>query len=524
MIEFEDACYSYPDGTTALKNINIHISKGEKVAIVGNNGSGKTTFALHINGILMATSGRVLINGLDPSNGEDSKILKQKVGLVFQNPDNQLVATTVEREIAFSLENLNIPHPEIKDRVDRVLRFFGLSDFRQRLTSDLSGGEKQKLALASVMVSEPEILILDEPGSYLDESGKRLLDDAISLLLKEKEDLTVLRVTQYALVAERYNRMIAFKDGAIVADGKPDEIFYDFNLGKLTGVGIPLKYRIKMALNQPGTDSESLKSRKTDRVNAKSIVVDSVSFGYDGKYSDYLFDKFDLTIESDRIYGLVGPSGGGKTTLIQLMAGLLKPNSGTVAYHGFEPKPGKLAVSFQQSERQFFLETVDREIRFGAKNLALNDVDNIADKCYLIVGLDKKRYADRNPFTLSGGEKRRLAFGTILSLKPMFIFFDEPTCALDSEGIGLFRKMVTKLKADNIGIVIVSHYGDIIFELADEVIVLDNGRIDSINSKKDFFEQISFSDYLSVPEAVAYQADRFGEIRYFSETELLSNI
>jgi energy-coupling factor transport system ATP-binding protein len=524
MIKFINVSYTYPNGTAALKSVSLDISKGERIAIVGGNGSGKTTLALLINGILRPDTGRISVDGLDPLNDNDSKRLKQKVGLVFQSPDNQLVSTTVEREIAFSLENMNIPYDTMKIKVGQSLEFFGLSNFRDRLTSDLSGGEKQRLALASVMVAEPEILILDEPGSYLDESGKRLLDEAVARLLKSKEYLTVLRITQYAYVACRYERMVVFREGEIIADGDPGGIFSDRKMQYSTGIGAPLRYRIRGAADHRYDEYVETSRTLKSGIEPRRVTLDSVSFGYGNRAHDVLFDNLNLDLDNSRIYGLVGPSGSGKTTLIQLMAGLLKPIQGRISYGGFTAEPGRMAVSFQQSERQFFLDTVDREIRFGAENLALPDVDGIVGNCYDLIGFDRASYAPRNPFTLSGGEKRRLAFGTILSLRPLFIFFDEPTCALDYEGIGLFKKLINKLKCNGVGILIISHYGDIIFELADYIIALDNGTVARACDKKEFFREVGYSKYLSTPELVSFQLEQFGEIRFFSEREFLAGL
>ncbi len=525
MIKFENVSYTYSDGTTALKDVNLFLNKGERIAAVGGNGSGKTTLALLINGILRAKSGKIEIGGLDPSDDEDNILLKRKVGLVFQNPDNQLVSTTVEREIAFSLENMNVPYPEMKNRVEQALKLFNLKEYRDRLNSDLSGGEKQRLALAAVMVAEPEILILDEPGSYLDESGKRLLDDAVNRLLSEKEDLTLIRITQYSNIAAGYDRMLVFDHGRIIADDTPDAIFSRKDIHRTIGIEIPLTYRIKSTLTH-AKDVIETNDNNIPRIKiVKSVALQSVSFGYNdyGK-NRYLFDNVSLEIKSDKVYGLVGRSGSGKTTLIQLLAGLLKPRKGKVIYGGFESNPGDLAVAFQQSERQFFLETVDREIRFGAENMKRHNIEAIVNNCYRLIGLDREKYCRRNPFTLSGGEKRRVAFGAILSLEPIFIFFDEPTCALDHKGIYLFKKTVNRLKSEGVGVVIISHYGNIIFDLADDIIVLDKGVVVSVSSKRDFFNSVNYQDYLSVPDSVSYQIEKFGSLRYFSERELFNNL
>jgi energy-coupling factor transporter ATP-binding protein EcfA2 len=524
MIKFEDVSYSYPDGTRALDKISLQISEGEKVSVVGGNGSGKTTLALLIDGIIKPSSGKIRVAGLNPADDGEGRIIKQKVGLVFQNPDNQMVSTTVEREIAFSLENQNVPHPEIGRRVDKMLSFFGLDQFRARLTSELSGGEKQRLALASVMVAGPDIIIFDEPESYLDESGKHVLNDAIDFLLEEKPDLTVLRITQYAGVAEAYDRTLIFKDGRLFADGSPVSVFSDGRTMSSSKVVPPLKYRLKARAGEKPEGQSLSGSTSSEPEKAAGITVDSVCFRYNGDFEGNLFTNLTLSFDSRKVYGLVGCSGSGKTTLIQLMAGLLKPRRGAISCHGFQSGRGKVAVSFQQPERQFFLETVDREMRFGAENLGLCDVDAIAEKCYGLVGLPRDRFAERNPFTLSGGEKRRLAFGTILSLEPEFVLFDEPTCGLDSEGIALFENLVVQLKQGGVGVVIVSHYGEIILDLADEVIVLDRGAVASVGSKRGFFREVDFSSYLSMPELLTYQIKAFGEIRYFTEAELFRNI
>ena len=474
MIRFENVTYRYPDGTAALEDLSFSVEKGERLAIIGNNGSGKTTLALLVNGILKATEGRVVVDGLDPSDENESKLPKRKVGLIFQNPDNQLISTTVERETAFSLENMNVPQSELRARVQKVIFQFGLSGFQNRLTSELSGGEKQKLALAAVMVVEPDILIFDEPGSYLDESGRRLLDEAMRCLFEENRDITVLRITQYACIAEQFDRVILLENGRILLDGSPESVYSQTELCLKTGVDVPLEYRIKTRVGFPRKKLLS-DDKSNHAAGKKEIILDSVHFAYDKE--NPIFEGINLSLDNGGIYAIVGPSGSGKTTLIQLLAGLLKPEKGKIVCLGFSPEPGDLAVCFQQAERQFFLDTVDKELRFGAENVGVNDIDSLVDECYRLVGFSKEQFANRDPFTLSGGEKRRLAFGTILSLRPKFVFFDEPTCALDRMGIEQFSIMVDKLHHHGIGVVIVSHYGDVVFSLADSIIALDQGRI-----------------------------------------------
>ncbi|MBN2226317.1 MAG: ATP-binding cassette domain-containing protein [candidate division Zixibacteria bacterium] len=521
MIRLTDVTYTYPGGITALRNVSLHIKRGEQVAVVGNNGSGKTTLALLINGVYRAASGDIRVDGLNPSDECDANRVKHTVGLVFQNPDNQLVSTTVERETAFSLENMNVPQPDLTERVIRSLEQFGLSPFIGRLTSEMSGGEKQRLALASVMVIRPNVLILDEPGSFLDESGKRQLSEAIRRLRRDNPDLTVIRITQYADIALKYRRVILLKDGEVLLDDTPSAVYDKIDVCLDAGIEVPLSFRMKKHIDFPRSANGSVPVEGAAVVH-KKITVHDVSFSYDS--SAPLFERLSLEIQNGFVYGVVGPSGSGKTTLLQIMAGLLKPTEGAVAYAGFENKPGAVAVSFQQSERQFFLETVDREIRFGAENIHVPDIDRVIDDTYRLIGLPRERFADRNPFMLSGGERRRLAFGTILPLGPSFLLFDEPTCALDARGIAQFKQLVAKLRIEGIGIVIVSHYGDIVFDLCDTVIVLKEGTVRGVHDKREFFARAAYADYLSEPELVAYQREVFGEVTLFSEPELAERL
>ncbi|MFH2037037.1 MAG: ATP-binding cassette domain-containing protein [Candidatus Zixiibacteriota bacterium] len=521
MIKFEKVSFAYPGSPDILKDINLTISEGERIALVGGNGSGKTTLALMINGILKAESGRVTVAGLDPSIPGDSLKLKQKVGLVFQNPDNQLVSTTVETEVAFSLENANIDPATMHHQVESILDFFNLLKSKAKLTSNLSGGEKQKLALVAVMIAEPDILILDEPGSYLDETGKKLLDQAIEQLIDKKPNLTVIRITQYALIAAQYPRIVVCHEGSIIADGPPEEIFR-MN-PKNIGIAVPIDYQLLNGIKIKSDRDNSISGNKATSQTIKSIKAVSISFGYHNGQNSLIFKNQNLELTNDKIYGLVGLSGTGKTTLLQLLANLLKLQSGNIERYNFNHND-LVSVVFQQPERQFFKETVDEEIRFGPENLRLNNIDQIVANSYQQVGLDRDKYAHRNSFTLSGGEKRRLAFASIISLNPAFVFFDEPTCALDNDGIIKFSQMIKALNSEGLGVVIVSHFGEIIFELSDEIILIDKGTINRPITKKEFFLNHKYDHFLSVPEVVSYQLDKFGEMRYFSKDDLLMSV
>ena len=520
MIKFDQVSFEYPGGKRVFDNLSFEIAPGEQVAVVGGNGSGKTTLMLLIDGILKAHKGTIEIGGLNPSNEKDKERIHQKVGLVFQDPDNQLVSTTVEREIAFSLENMNVPHPELGDRVHSLIDSFGMNSMTNRLTSELSGGEKQKLALASVMITNPDILILDEPGSFLDESGKQILALTVKGLIEQIPHLIIIRVTQYARIATEYGRIIALHDGAIVADGPASEVYADIDKCKRWGIDIPLEYRLSSVGNYESNNNpaESDPPIASSAIAPQSIRLDKISFGYES--GNPILGEVNVLLENGNVYAVVGPSGSGKSTFLQIIAGLLKPTEGDIYYEDFQPQRGDITMSFQQAEKQFFLETVDKELRFGAENLAKSEIEDIIARCYQTIDFNKNEFSSRDPFTLSGGEQRRLAFGTVLSLDPKFVLFDEPTCALDARGTELFRRLVRQLRDEGRGIVIVTHDGNLVLELAEEIFVLSNGSISESYDKATFFESVDYSTYLSVPEIIKYQMDKLGRVKYFNEKEL----
>ncbi len=520
MIKFDQVGFEYPGGKKIFDNLSFEIVPGEQVAIVGGNGSGKTTLMLLIDGILKAKKGKIEIGGLDPSIEKDKEQLHRKVGLVLQDPDNQLVSTTVEREIAFSLENMNIPHPELGDRVHNLIDSFGMKSMTNRLTSELSGGEKQKLALAAVMITWPDILILDEPDSFLDETGKRTLEQTVKSLVEQNPQLIIIRVTQYARVAMAYGRIIALNDGAIVADGPASEVYADTGRCQRWGIDIPLEYRLSSVGNyQSNNLPEGLnRSVTSGPATARSIRLNDISFGYES--NNLILGAVNLILESGKVHAIVGPSGSGKSTILQIIAGLLKPTAGDIYHEDFQLQRGDITMSFQQAEKQFFLETVDKELRFGAENLAKSGMEDIIARCYQSIDFDRNEFSIRDPFTLSGGEQRRLAFGTVLSLDPKFVLFDEPTCALDARGTALFIRLVRQLRVEGRGVVIVSHDGNLVLELAEKIFVLNDGSISEPYDKETFFTSIDYSSYLSVPEIIKYQMDKLGRVKYFTENDL----
>ena len=258
MIQTDALSFSYPveEGqrrTTALDNVTLSIEKGEFVAVLGANGCGKSTLAKHFNAILLPESGKVYVEGMDTSN--DSKLydIRQTVGMVFQNPDNQIVANVVEEDVAFAPENLGVPTAEIRRRVDDALAAVGMTEFTRHAPHLLSGGQKQRVAIAGVIAMEPECIVLDEATAMLDPSGRREVLDTVHRLNRER-GITVVHITHHMSEAEDADRVIVMNDGVVAMDGAPREIFSRVEELQALGLAAPDTVELLRRLNRHGMD------------------------------------------------------------------------------------------------------------------------------------------------------------------------------------------------------------------------------------------------------------------------------
>jgi energy-coupling factor transport system ATP-binding protein len=247
--------HSYQGGEAgtvkAVNGVSLTIEKGEFVAIIGHNGSGKSTLAKHLNGLLLPTGGQVLIDGLDTLNPENIWDIRRRVGMVFQNPDNQLVATTVEEDVAFGPENLGLPSPEIRNRVDEALELVRMSEFKNKEPHLLSGGQKQRVAIAGVIAMRPDYLVLDEPTAMLDPQGRQEVMATV-LRLNKEEGLGVVHITHYMDEAVNADRVIVMENGEIELEGKPREVFAQVSRLKKLRMDVPQMTELASLLRQGG--------------------------------------------------------------------------------------------------------------------------------------------------------------------------------------------------------------------------------------------------------------------------------
>ena len=268
VIKLENVSFRYPDyPEPVLKGIDLSVTAGSFIAVLGHNGSGKSTFAKLCNAILTPTEGRVLVKGMDTRDPENLIPVRRVVGMVFQNPDNQIVASVVEDDVAFAPENLGVPSAEIRQRVDAALRQVGMYDFRMHAPHLLSGGQKQRVAIAGVLAMEPEVLVLDEPTAMLDPQGRGEVIQTVTRLCREK-GMTVVLITHHMEECIGADRLVVMSNGAIVADGSPAEVFSQVELMEREGLDVPETTRV---LHELGLPTETLDAESCARLIAEKL-------------------------------------------------------------------------------------------------------------------------------------------------------------------------------------------------------------------------------------------------------------
>lgn len=484
MITCDHLTYRYPDAPgPALDSVSLGILPGERLAVMGPNGSGKSTFARVLAGLLTPSEGQVRIEKQAPE-----AMRADLVGMLFQNPDNQLVSVLVDKEVAFALENRAVPMSEMERRVQETLAAFGIGHLARRLTSQLSGGEKQRVALASVMICKPPILLLDEPDSYLDAAGRRLLHQALARLHEEFPALIEIRITQYLEIARRYPRLLVFGEGELRADGPPSRILADPERAIRLGlVARPDRFQeTARVIRQPAA--------------TVAVELDQVRFAFP-RAAKLVLGAVSARMEAGEKVALVGPTGSGKSTLALLLTGLIKPTGGVVRlvanreYTG--AKHPAVAAVFQQPERQFFLPTCAEEIAYGPRQAGRVLTQTKVERFLAQAGLEPLRFADRDPLSLSVGEKRRLAFAVVLALEPDFVIFDEPTAGLDPDGVVQFELLAQAQAQAGKGVIFISHEHRLVESLADRVWVMEGDGSLKDFALVDFLAGPSYRDLLS---------------------------
>lgn len=550
MIECRGVSFSYDGAVPALDGVDLNIEDGEFFCILGGNGSGKSTFAKHLNALLQPDAGTVRINGMDASDPELVYDIRSTAGMVFQNPDDQLVATLVEDDVAFGPENLGVPSTQIAQRVREALKGVGLVGFERHETHALSGGQKQRVALAGVLAMEPRVLILDEASSMLDPRGRKGLMKACHAL--HDRGMTIVMITHFMEEAAEADRVAVFRAGRVAMLGTPEEILTradelaELNLDmpascclgmELRAKGVPVHAQVREAdmvaevveayAERSGAGTVGQSSASDSRVldNASSatdgtavsepvIEISHLSHSYSlsarerrrwrkrsataGKSnkqalwgndpsSPWALRDVSLTVRRGEFLGLAGHTGSGKSTLVQHLNGLIRPQEGSVCALGLDLSQkkdaaavkAKVGVVFQYPERQLFAETVVQDVAFGPHNLGLSQ-DEVARRVassLARVGLDLATIGDKSPFELSGGQQRRVAFAGVLAMEPEVLVLDEPMAGLDPAARRDFLGLIRRLHDEGLTVVMVSHSMDDLANCCDRIVVMNEGAV-----------------------------------------------
>jgi energy-coupling factor transport system ATP-binding protein len=495
------------DAPDILRGISLRIKDGEFVSIIGENGSGKTTFIKHLNGLYMPSEGTVSVLGLDTSLVKNHCKLRSLVGLVLQNPADQIVASTVEEDIAFGLENLNLPTPEIKTRVAEQLQNAGLLEEAQRPPHLLSGGQIQKLALAGVLARHPKLILFDEPTAMLDPLTRNIFLKQICNL--HQQGKTILYVTHQMEEAVHTDRILVFKEGQVLLDGPPDKIFSTPEILYEVGLDIPKSTWFSRQFQQLGWQvpgnvltpealievlptyqgSKTPPRVKASLPSAETIIhLEEVSYTYlsDTPLAKRALQNASLDVADHSVHGLAGANGSGKSTLLQHINGILRPEKGQVEVNSVAVSSpdtplreviAQVGLVFQNPETQFFSTFVGDEIAYGPKQLNFSDVRGRVREAMAWVGLEFEAYKDRRLETLSGGEKRKVALASTLILDPEVLLFDEPTAGMDPSARDDLMALFLRLKNQGKTLLIASHRLDELAEVTDRLSLMHKGKV-----------------------------------------------
>lgn len=557
IIDCEKVKFTYNgEEKPAVNNVDFKVKRGEFVSVIGHNGSGKSTLARLLNGLLIAESGDVCVLGYNLTKDETAPVenifgqkngpvligsaldVRKHVGIVFQNPDNQTVASIVEDDIAFGPENIGIERGEIGRRIDWALEAVGMEKYRNATPARLSGGQKQRIAVAGVLAIKPDVLILDEATAMLDPKGRREVIEVVSRLNKE-EGMTIILITHFMEEALLADRTIVMNKGEIVLEGSPDEIFengelleiYNLSLPKISIISQNLRsagMEIKDVL-RPGELAEEIvknmqnkgisagQSSKFSPVAVESahewdIDINDLSFTYSKKspFAANALNGVNLHIDEGEFFGIIGHTGSGKSTLIQHLNALIRLPQTLKHYRKPKVKKGKPApvvpaisvgqfdltskkcdfkalrasvgMVFQYPEYQLFAETVFADVAFGLKNfnkkITAEETEQAVKSSLEMVGLNYEEVKDKSPFDLSGGQKRRVAIAGVIVTKPHILILDEPAAGLDPKGKNEIMELLHKIHSQWCKtVIIVSHDMDEVAENCTKAAVISEGKV-----------------------------------------------
>jgi energy-coupling factor transport system ATP-binding protein len=529
----------------ALRSLSFAQRRGEMIGVMGASGAGKSTLVKCLNRLIPEFEGGefsgVVVIGKTRLDSLRVCEAAAKVGMVFQDFEAQLFCTSVELEVAFAMEQVGMDRAEMKARLGPALEAVGLAGFEHRDPTSLSGGEKQRLAIASVLALRPAIMVLDEPTTDLDPEGKV---EVFNLIAKLREQgLTLIVIEHESEELLNANRIVLLRQGAIAADGPPAEVMTNFELLEQCDVHAPGLNRVLHLLGIGGHVSEveaafqkivrvfpklrieneghSLPGETligSQSVDTPMVEVVDLSFAYpEGAQA---LEGINLRIDAGDFLAIVGQNGSGKTTLAKHVVGLLQPTAGRVMLEGRDratmraaETAREVAYVFQNPDHQISAATVWDEVAFGPRNFGI-DANEIERRCAEVldaVGLMNVRESD--PFLLSKGERQRLAVASVLALRPKLLILDEPTTGLDHREQRRMMALIQELNRGGIAIVMITHTPWLVAEYARSVVLIRKGRKLFDGGVAEFFAQdelLARSSFRAPP--VTQLSRRFGAL------------
>ena len=522
IIQLENVSFSYSqEASRALTDVSLCIEQGEFVGIIGPSGAGKSTLAAVLSGAIPhhyrgAFYGAARVEGRDTCEISLTDIARV-VGAVAQDIDAQMVASVVEDEMLFGLENFGVPHDQIEGRIQRALATVGIEQLRDREIATLSGGQKQKVAIAAILALEPRVLVLDEPTAALDPVSSRMVFETLREVNRVAGVTVVVIEQMVALLSEFCERVIVMNKGSVALDGTPREVFAHAEDLRAIGVDSPRVTRVynsmraqnllaadqapclnvpeaaKMiarALDGHAAPNQSRAGELQPSPHAPAhphaqgtqpvLRIESASFSYPA--GGAAVRDLAMEVYPGELVGVVGQNGAGKTTLTKLINGLLTPSSGSVAVAGMDTREtpvsalaANVATLFQNPDRQICKQTVLDEVAFGLELHGVEREDAL-ERAQAVIdrfGLP----ADQAPFSLSRGQRQMVALASVVVIEPKLVLLDEPTSGLDYRECMTVMQTVRDMAERGCAVVMVCHDMEVVSDFADRLVVMTNGRI-----------------------------------------------
>lgn len=495
MITVRDLSWQYEplvDGgkpVDSLKHVSFDIKSGSFVGVIGPTGAGKSTLCMALAGIIPnladgTMTGLVEVNGMNTSRHSVSA-LSERIGYVQQDPEAQLFCASVEDEIAFPLENRGIAPDIIDKQIDVMLDLVGMTGYRKRVPTSLSGGQMQRVAIAAALAAEPDVLILDEPTAALDPEGKQEVFDVLERIRQTRSMTVIMAEQDTEHIAYWADQVLFMVNGELVRNGDASLFVREKGLLESSGVQVADDPLPQVKAVQQGKKHKKDKKNQPERSKDVVISLDHVSYQYErGGTASKALDDVTFDIERGSFIGLIGRNGSGKTTLAKHLNGLIRPTQGTVTVDGLDASKhsvGEMAAHvgfvFQNPDHQIFCSTAKEEIAFGPTALGLDGATVFKRVDEMLTLFDLHRYEDVSPATLGYGERRAVALSSVLAMRTPILVLDEPTAGLDHRLAARFLGTIEKLNQRGVTIVMISHDMRAVYRYCTHVLELEDGKV-----------------------------------------------